>query len=319
MRRIKGTIVIVIFLYHSALFAGTMGAACVTSNIANPCVENAWRFSAKALYLQTTYDTDHSDNGTYTNGQHSILVDRPTPWAWGFYVDGAYHFGTANDATIEWYHYNQKTTQTFLADGWVPGHPNTPATIIGSFNPEWDAVNMMLGQSLVLTDRTQLRLSGGAQYVRLKGSDLYLSGVVGGPIDTQSSGSVSYNGFGARIGLDLWFNLGSGFKIYDKAAASILVGTNKFNDAFGAFGGPVTATDYEGRTAVVPEGDMMLGVMYTKAFSSGEWSLDAGYMWVNYQKNLTGVEGPYKVSALSTNDLSLNGVYFGLKWLGNMA
>ena len=312
-----GKLFTALFLCNNAIFAGTMGASCVTNNITTPCVVNAWSFSGQALYLQTTYDTDHSDNGTYTNGKISKVVDRPTAWDWGFYIDGAYHFGMANDATIEWYHYNQKSHLTFLADGW--DSPDAPSTVIASFNPEWDAVNMMLGQSIVLTDRTQLRLSGGAQYARLKGADVYLSGLVGEPIGTKSTGSVSYNGFGARIGIDLLFNLGYGFQVYDKAAASILVGTNKFNDSFGGVDGSVSAIDYESRTAVVPEMDMKLGVMYTKALSSGEWSLNAGYMWVNYQKNLTGVDGAYHVSALSTNDLSLNGVYFGLKWLGNIA
>jgi len=318
MNGITRNVFLVLILSNTAAFAGAMGTTCVAGNLAAPCVVNAWSFSGQALYLQTTFDTDHSDNGTYTNGPISVLAVRPTPWAWGFYLDGSYHFGTNNDVTIEWYHYNQKTHNTFLADGWDPDNPEAPSRIMASYNPTWNAVNMMLGQSLSITDRTQLRASGGAQYVRLTNTDTYLSGLVGAPVDTKSTGSVTYNGFGARIELDLGFTLGYGFRVYDKAAASILVGTNKFNDGFGGVNDPAAAIVSESRRAVVPERDMKLGVMYTKLLSSGEWGLDAGYMWVNYQKNLTGVEGPYHVSALSTNDLSLNGVYFGLNWLGNM-
>lgn len=164
MKNLKKYALISLIIIHKTAFSGVMGAQCQSERLAHPCPVNAWSVSGEALYLQTTYDMDHSDNGTYTNGQQSQVMIRPTNWDWGFYLDGRYHFGTANDLSIEWYHYNQKSHYTFVADGWDPDNPEAPSTIVSSFNPQWDAVNMMLGQFISLTDRTQLRLSGGAQY-----------------------------------------------------------------------------------------------------------------------------------------------------------
>ena len=73
-------------------------------------------------------------------------------------------------------------------------------------------------------------------------------------------------------------------------------------------------------TAVVPELEAKLGAMYVYAMNSGDLTFDACYMWVNYFDVLTGDKfGPtYSSGAGTQNDFSLNGVYFGLNWRGNI-
>ena len=103
----------------------------------------------------------------------------------------------------------------------------------------------------------------------------------------------------------------NGLGIYANAAVAILAGTRAYN---------ATYTDSftnnfkfnSSITGVVPALDAKLGAQYHHALAQGELTLDAGWMWVNYfnvQETL----------ASNTNDFGLQGLYFGLKWLGSLA
>src|SRR5262249_52949811 len=83
---------------------------------------------------------------------------------------------------------------------------------------------------------------------------------------------------------------------------------------------------------VIPSLQAKLGGTYTYSMAQGDLTLDAGWMWINYFEAISTTGGAlfgtlpaaigggdvvYPVPPIATN-LGLQGVYFGLKWLGNV-
>ena len=113
--------------------------------------------------------------------------------------------------------------------------------------------------------------------------------------------------------------VGNGFAFYGKAAATVLAGTTKYDVANGSL------LSARSRTQIVPELEGKLGAKYTYAMSSGDLTLDVGYMWVDYINArsalvVNGSAGAVTTTSLTNrDDFGLNGVYAGLKWVGNVA
>lgn len=321
MLNLKKTAVAVLALGSSAVFAGTMGPVCAPGNVTVPCEATAWDFGVQALYLQTSINGDAgrwSDleevNGTHYNHHHDN-----DNWGWGFQLEGSYHFGTGNDATLNWYHFDDSHDDHdhhHVGDVLVDGDHFDD----NHFRPHWDAVNLEFGQHVDFSQTTKIRFHAGAQYARIKttGAVGFLTGDSLNTVDLWSQTS-SYNGFGPRVGSDLSYEVGNGFAFYGKAAATLLAGTTKYNNGNGSL------FSARSRTQIVPELEGKLGARYTYAMSSGDLTLDVGYMWVDYinaRSTLVATSSAGTVTANSlTNrdDFGLSGVYAGLKWVGNVA
>ncbi|QMT58691.1 Lpg1974 family pore-forming outer membrane protein [Legionella sp. PC997] len=320
MLNLKKTALAVLALGSSAVFAGTMGPVCTPGNVTVPCPSTGWNVGGQALVLQTMTDNDVSLNLDITPSGVSLNTELDAQWNWGFQIEGSYHFNTGNDITLTWYHLdsgwnNHEFTPDFAPDVLIGfGHKN-----------RWDAVNGEFGQYVDFSANKKIRFHGGFQFASIKRSmHAFATDFDAGVPDftVGFEGNTQYNGFGPRTGIDMNYVFGNGFGIYAKAAAAVLVGSQKhsydvdFVDADGSVPGlpTVFTVDVSGsRTAIVPELEAKLGASYTYAMAQGDLTLDAGYMWFDYIHALNTTVLP-----VTATDFSAAGPYFGLKYVGNI-
>ncbi|MCE0722114.1 MULTISPECIES: Lpg1974 family pore-forming outer membrane protein [Legionella] len=318
MLNLKKTALAVLALGSSAVFAGTMGPVCTPGNVTVPCPATGWNIGGQALILQTMTDNDISLNVGTTPTGVAINTELDAQWNWGFQIEGSYHFNTGNDITLTWYH---------LDTGWnnhtfVPSFD--PDTLIGFGNKNrWDAVNGEFGQYVDFSANKKIRFHGGFQFASIKRSvHAFATDFDAGIPDftVGFNGSTQYNGFGPRTGIDMNYVFGNGFGIYAKAAAAVLVGSQKhsygvdFVDTDGDAGFGIFTVDVSGtRTSIVPELEAKLGASYTYAMAQGDLTLDAGYMWFDYIHALNTTVLP-----VTSTDFAAAGPYFGLKYVGNV-
>lgn len=321
MLNLKKTAVAVLAFSSSAVFAGTMGPVCAPGNVTVPCEATAWDFGAQALYLQQSYEGSAgffidpravnnaeqvADAEALINGDFGRRNHHNDRWNWGFQIEGSYHFNTGNDVDVNWYHLNSGNHRdhgNFVLD---PDNDNdVDLRIFNHGNrTQWDAVNFEFGQHVDFSQWTKIRFHEGAQYARIQTPTFFALVDAGGVLNLFNHGET-YNGFGPRGGADVYYDVGNGFALYGKAAAAVLAGTNKGNN-FGGF-----TNNHHNRTVMVPELEGKLGAKYTYAMASGDLTLDVGYMWVDYLNA--------RVRTVGRNDFGLNGLYFGGKWVGNVA
>lgn len=318
MLNLKKTAIAVLALSSSAVFAGTMGPVCTPGSVTVPCEATAWDFGGQALYLQPVYDANLGYAGTITDsvtGQVRYL-DKDPKWGWGFKLEGSYHFSTGNDVNLNWYHLSNSRDRNFTADF----NPTTAAFDL-DFKPQWDAVNFEFGQHVDFGEFKKIRFHGGVQFARIKTTnDLHVTNASTSAVLFDRDETLTMNGFGPRTGMDMAYHWGNGFAMYANAAAAILVGSAKFSHTY-----TTTTTNITdgSKTAIVPELEAKLGLKYDYALASGDLTFDVGYMWVNYFNAQHGFDfhntATPDAGQLRESNFGLDGLYFGLKWIGNVA
>jgi hypothetical protein len=309
---LKKIMAAILALGSSAVFSGAMGPVCTPGNVTVPCQTSAWNIGGQALYLQTTTNNSFSYYPSLSNS--SIYNDVSGHWDWGFQIEGSYHFNTGNDVTISWYRLDSGV-HTIAVN---PLFLNADSIFVRE-KIRWDAVNGELGQFVDFSENKKMRFHGGFQFAHIRSTPnvvlfttiptvLPLSLTIEEHFPLRSQ----YNGFGPRTGLDMNYVFGNGFGIYAKAAASVLVGTSKFNDGrLNTLGGFA----YHGsRTAIVPELEAKLGANYLYPFAHGDVTVDVGYMWFNYFNPLNML----LIGQIATGDFGASGPYVGLKYVGNI-
>ena len=312
---LKKTAVAVLAFGSSAVFAGTMGPVCTPGSVTVPCEQTAWGFGAQALYLQPSlsnlgYVRDTISDGIDRYHRHNYN------WGWGFEVEGSYHFSTGNDLNLNWYHWNHSSNGVTPVQGINQDLP-LPAgsTIVTKVQPKWDAVNLEFGQHVDLGEFDKVRFHGGVAYARIANNGSEIRPLIR-TIKETITANVAYNGFGPRVGADLFYTWNNGFNIYAKAASAIFVGTGSFNATVTLTPGGATLMSAGSSTEMVPELEGKLGASYTYAMAQGDLSLDAGWMWINYFNAINfGLSG----SEVISSDFALQGPFIGLKWVGNIA
>ena len=309
---LKKTAAAVLGLSSSAVFAGTMGPVCSAVNVTVPCETTAWEFGGKGIYFQPTLGgNDLASQRTITlpSGQQSVNGKNPS-YAWGFFLEAGYHFNTGNDLNVNWYHLRKNNSGTFTNYNTTNG-----ATNYVTVNPQWDAVNIEVGQHVDFGENKSIRFHGGAQYARLAGDTTLTRGETTSLTAQSATSNPTYNGFGPRVGADMAYDWGNGISIYANSAAALLAGTSKFDNAVTT--AAATSSVVGSTTQVVPELDAKLGATYTYALAQGDLTLDAGWMWVNYFEVLQN--SVFDVTSTTKGNLGLQGPYVGLTWLGNVA
>lgn len=329
---LKKTSFFVMVMSSSIAFSGTMGAVCSAVNVTAPCENTAWDFGGRALYLRADSNPFLAPH-TVTQGVVSVTGNGANPeWGWGFQLEGSYHYSTGNDLNLNWYHYRSGAqTKTLnapvtFAQGYdLSGQAfNGPITLnaeVDSTSPSWDQVNIEFGQYVDFGENKFVRLHGGMSFSRvgMNGYD-YDSYTVTvpffGPQTLQDSWTATsvYNGFGPRVGLDLNHEWGNGIGIYANGAMSLLVGSTKSSYIYSDWNLPdagfAAAQTFQ---KVVSEFDAKIGAMYSYPLTQGELSLDLGWMWAQYNDALLLGDNQSK----NNYDFGIQGLYFGLKWVGN--
>lgn len=339
MLNLKKTALAVIALGSTAAFAGTMGPVCSAVNVTVPCENTAWDLGGRALYLQPSASAVAGTKEITTNTGSVERGVNPS-WGWGFQLEASYHYSTGNDFDLNWYHFRNGNSRTLEAPvnlGTVVSNTIFPVsntsnttgvnieTAYQSVNTAWDQVNMEFGQHVDFGENKYARLHAGMNYSRVaEGSTSATTGYSGGSrtsgfFDRNNTASAVYNGFGPRVGMDLGYDWGNGLSVYGNGALSVLAGSSKtsYNPINTDSSGTETATWYTYNVdRVVPELDAKLGFMYTYAMAQGDLSFDIGWLFASYLGAL-GSEG--STTGNHNNNFGVQGLYFGLKWVGNVA
>ena len=323
MLNLKKTAAAVLALSSSAVFAGSMGPVCSAVNVTVPCESTAWDVGARALYLQPVYSGGGYDYAGINSSDR--YVDFNKNWGWGFMIEGSYHFETGSDANLNWYHFGKSSNRSFSSTG-----RDITRDFTGDFSgtsytdPKWDAVNLEFGQHVDFGEKKAIRFHGGVQYARIANTtrvsgagtlnQAAFSGSVAGSIERKPT----YNGFGPRVGADMDYAWGNGLGVYANGGAALLAGSAKVSTttAGTTFN---TFTTSASKTAIAPELEAKLGLKYDYAVAQGDLTLDVGWMWVNYWNVTQSITNAVPTVNSQTGDFGVQGLYFGLKWLGNVA
>ena len=326
MFSLKKTVVAVLAIGSSAVFAGSMGPVCMPGAVTVPCASRAWDFGAQALYLKPSYSNYNFDSYTRNPSQTAgySLNKTPNDWGWGFKLEGSYHFNTGNDLNLNWYWFDHTVTSN-TSNAYVLGGSSlllnkTYPVLNASAKTQWDAVNLEFGQHAHFGEWKNIRFHGGVQYGYINNT-VDLNGVAGTRADTEST-QTKYSGFGPRIGADYWYNWGNGIAMYANGASALLVGNRSFNETYTnlTIGTPIVFNTFNGSaTTIVPELEGKLGLTYGYAMSQGDLSLDIGWMWVNYFNAVSNLDPLSHAFCPQESDFAVQGPFVGLKWVGNIA
>ena len=332
MLNLKKTALAVIALGSTAAFAGTMGPVCSAVNVTVPCENTAWDFGGRALYLQPSSNAGLLGQTTLTaqNGSAATFGSNPQ-WGWGFQLEGSYHYSTGNDFNLNWYHYRKSNSKAFVGPYTATNVVNPLSTststsftlnsLDATGNTSWDQVNMEFGQHVDFGENKFARFHGGMNFSRVGlNSTLVYSVTTTGTTAFNDSSSSVYNGFGPRAGMDLTYDWGNGLSVYADGALSVLAGTTK-NSRTATQTSTTVFTGISSNSAanVVGELDAKLGVMYTYAMAQGDLSLDLGWVFADYLNALKSTDTNTLAVANTDSSFGIQGLYFGLKWVGNVA
>ncbi|WP_133136100.1 Lpg1974 family pore-forming outer membrane protein [Legionella rowbothamii] len=324
---LKRIILLVLTFGSGVLFAGTMGPVCSPGTMTVPCNQTAWSLAANALYLQTNFNQTFS---YYPRGDNDIYNGLGGQWGWGFQLEASYLFNTGNDVTLKWYHLDG-------ANGSLKFNPFgefDPLNVRLALKTQWDAVNGEMGQFVTLSRDVNYRFHGGFQFARLKNTmDARVAFILPAdflalvdadsiPAPQNLNYTTSFNGFGPRTGIDMDYILADGFSLYAKAATALLVGSIKSHAR--GLAEPLTSV-HSSYSAIVPELEASVGLTYSYPTKRGDFLFDLGYLWVNYfnplrnQNIIKNLANNQTVTSENrSSDLSISGLYFGLKYVVNI-
>lgn len=292
----------------AAMYAPAPAPTCTPGNVTIPCEASKWDIGVQALYLQATHDADATYFNT-VNGYQDFKQD----WGWGFKLDGSYHFGTGNDVTASWLHFDKTTDHSFdlgLQNGGVHNY---------SLNSRLEQFNMVMGQHVDAGMNKNIRFYGGLQYAQIRSErDARFNTLAPGSTSVFTDYHVNvarkFSGVGPSIGTDFSYDLGNGFSFTANAASALLYGTSKnyMTTTIAAAPGVVIASSAASNKMIVPEVEAKLGAAYSHNMAQGVLTIEGGYQAMNYFNALVVMN-----NGLTNSDFGLQGPYLGVKWLGN--
>ena len=329
-------VLVAVFCGQSVAYAGMMGSICDGVNVTIPCETRAWELGGHALYVQSKAGGNVANRSIITS-VNTFNQGHDAIWDWGYQLEATYFYRNGKDIHLNWYHYRNSDNNalgspvnlgTVVTNADFPSSQPTTYTdvIVDSTTqymaPQWDQVNIEFGRRMDMGPDNYARFHAGFNYSRAAvNSSTTLSGsyVSDSPVSYSKSDNTSavYNGFGARLGMLLNYDIGWGLSLYGDGAGSVLAGTSKTNYSISNNATTQSWTIYNySSTRVVPELDAKLGLQYAYINSHGQLTADVGWLWASYINALAS-EG--KSSGVQLNSFGVQGVFFGFKWLGHLA
>ena len=174
---------------------------------------------------------------------------------------------------------------------------------------EWDQINFEFGQNIDLPVRVKMRPQAGIQIVRIAN---YLNSVFGSSSDEGTflywaKTSTMFNGLGPRSGLELRWESDWGLSVYGRGNLGLMYGPGKSNEYIKNVSMDLVSIYNASLSKIVPTLDGQLGAACQFEVTQGLLSLDLGWQWNSYQ------------GALMETAFSIQGLFFGLKWIGTLA
>lgn len=322
--------------------AGAMGPVCTPGNVTVPCEGSAWEFGVQALYLQPAFSTQNSISSlvnvspTFAVSTLNVINNVPTfqqfnnDWNWGVRLEGAYHYGTGNDLTINWLHFTNNTNLAWFepatSAGLIP--PFIPSNIAATLflDNQFDQVNLELGQFVDVSKAKKMRFFAGLQYGQVQANAttnferFVTTGFVLGSSSINAAGltnNTNFQGWGPVAGIDYAYYLTEALSVTAQGSGSILIGTHRYvSDLLDPTALAILQYAARKENAMVPTLDAQLGVNYAWNIAQGQLNLQVGYEALNYFNALNNQPAGL-TDFIQSSDYGLYGPYLGLSYVGN--
>lgn len=304
------------------LMAGSMGATCAVGEVSTPCDARGWGFGAQALYLSADFASlnfigSTTDMEIGANEEH--FLDKQFDDGFGFKLETFYNFRSGRDLNLNWYHYEHTTYQS------LPNFVNVydsafTGSVLLRLKPQWNAVNLELGQRIDLNTLGNIRFHGGLQYANMQLSNVTTGTGTQQGVTKNRVNDSSFQGVGLRAGTDLTYAFSHGVELYSNVGGALLSGHHSFNRQanFYAGRGTILSGNYGTARATVTELEGKLGAKYSRSLAQGVLRLDAGWMWVNYY-NAIEVADSFHNGRTKESNFAIQGSFVGLTWTGHLA
>lgn len=276
-------------------------------------------------------DVDGRFTGSSNSKSANQMNNVQPKWSWGFGLGVKYHFQEHNLAEVSWYHLGTGV------DRYLPKNTVFAGSLAGFFAGEmqvytqWNAVNIEVGHTMHLVDRTSAHVHGGVAFTKISNRfRSYPQRLESSSPAFVTSDTLSYSGFGPRITSELTYDTKFGPSVYLAAGGSLLVGsttqsTNGFQNVNTLLSGTLlygTANYSQTNTGiVVPEFEAKLGATYDIHLGKNIVHFNVGYLWMAYLNAMVSYTGVgivgSSVGAPTTANFDLNGVYLGVQWRGD--
>lgn len=282
--------------------------ACMEGSVAVPCEANKWDVGVELLYVQRT-SAQNWMLGSNEKGDHRTWQQFKPKYAFGFKVEGAYHFGMGQDVTVNWTHLKKTNKIQFDADD---ENFSYKASIKNNFN----RANLEFGQAVNYSEALNSRFHFGLSYVQLKAEDSATE--LGGEfIDSQES---RFRGFGLRTGQRINYAISSGFGAFGEWAVSALVGSTKSNAK--AFDGIDTKTASLSSRSITMGLETKAGLEYVHNMAAGDLSMYVAWQANVYQNVVQSYRDNDSVVNTdvkpSNHNWGYHGPSIGFKWVGDI-
>lgn len=302
-----------------------------------PEQDGSWSVGVETLYWQPTgSDLQYAaDENSVVGGNNTNTIrkahESDNGYGWGLRLDATYHMPVqGKDVELSWVHFgkdwtdeknsvNRSAGSLFLPwDLLLEGSPTDFDSIRAKSTYSYNHVDLAFGQKMKVGDYLMLRPFAGARWSDID-SQNNVSAFAAAPTSTSEAWyfRTKFKGVGPRAGIDGAFDLGSGFGISARAGASLLVGVTEANQKEGTQTGSqdsATTTNLERKisnsTRVVPEGDMKLGINYSRAFNQHYSGLfELGFEANHYFNALDKSYLAQNDSVSQSSDFSWSGPY----------
>ncbi len=327
MKRTKLSIAILALSLSSLTLAASFAPTCTKGDVTVPCAKTQFDISVYGLHLEPLLDdsvyaesVSANNSGDTYYRQHSLNPG----YDFSFIIQGSYHFGTGNDFTLSWMHYDNKENDVVenLID--QPRSALLPDVawdrITGTEEDKYDQVIAEVGQHSDYGDRYDVRTHYGVQFIQMTNNITALGESALVPINFQKEFRNSdFDAYGIHGGIDLSWHMVDGFSLIARPGAGLVVGSLKskskawFNLISGST--PTNTNDIAERI-VVPTYDIQLGMLYSRPISTGTFSVEGGYQFTGVYHSVRQISAYGGTAAVK--NFGLHGPYLAVHYVGDL-